>query len=111
MIEGQPKDDSVWKSISGYAEQQDVINPYMSTLETLRFTATCRLHRFSDRKAAVEDMVRLMGLEDWKDAIVGREIEGEGLPKHARKRLTIAIQLVTKPKILFCDEPTVSVCV
>lgn len=106
LIGGTPKETKVWKSISGYAEQQDVINPYMSTLETLRFTAACRLQA-SDRVTAVNDVIRLMNLEEFQDVVVGKEVEAEGLPKHARKRLTIAIQLVTKPRILFCDEPTV----
>lgn len=47
-----------------------------------------------------------MDLDDWKDMIIGREVEGEGLPKHARKRVTIAVQLVTMPRVLFCDEPS-----
>ena len=106
LLDGQPKQDDVWKLISGYAEQNDILNPYMSTLETLRFTAACRLPKSVDRGKVINDVVRLMGLEDWTDVVVGREKEDEGLPKHARKRLTIAVQLVTLPRILFADEPT-----
>jgi ABC-type branched-subunit amino acid transport system ATPase component len=69
--------------------------------ETLNFTASCRLPRGVDKKEAVSNILRFMNLEEWKDFVVGRELEGEGLPKHARKRLTIAIQLVIQPKILF----------
>jgi hypothetical protein len=54
-----------------------------------------------NKKEAVSNILRFMNLEQWKDFVVGRELEGEGLPKHARKRLTIAIQLVIQPKILF----------
>jgi ABC-type multidrug transport system ATPase subunit len=93
-------------SFSGYAEQTDVLNPYLSALETIRFTAACRLPGDIDREAVVQDVVRLMSLEEWTDMVIGREAEGEGLPKHVRKRLTIALQLVCLPKILFLDEPT-----
>jgi ABC-type multidrug transport system ATPase subunit len=84
----------------------DVLNPYLSALETIRFTAACRLPGDIDREAVVQDVVRLMSLEEWSDMVIGREAEGEGLPKHVRKRLTIALQLVCQPKILFLDEPT-----
>jgi ABC-type multidrug transport system permease subunit len=47
-----------------------------------------------------------MKLDEWRNVVVGREVDGEGLPKDARKRLTIAIQLAIEPKILFLDEPT-----
>eukprot|EP00547_Thalassionema_nitzschioides_P003041 CAMPEP_0194205690 /NCGR_PEP_ID=MMETSP0156-20130528/4909_1 /TAXON_ID=33649 /ORGANISM="Thalassionema nitzschioides, Strain L26-B" /LENGTH=1620 /DNA_ID=CAMNT_0038932039 /DNA_START=162 /DNA_END=5024 /DNA_ORIENTATION=+ len=106
LIDGCPKDPNVWKKISGYAEQNDILNPYLTVIETLRFTANCRLPRNVDKHETIRKILKLMNLDEWKDYVVGREIEGEGLPKHARKRLTIAIQLVIQPKILFLDEPT-----
>jgi ABC-type multidrug transport system ATPase subunit len=30
LIDGHPKLDATWKVISAYAEQQDILNPYMS---------------------------------------------------------------------------------
>eukprot|EP00978_Attheya_sp_CCMP212_P043255 scaffold279116_cov54-Attheya_sp.AAC.1 len=106
LVDGIPKDTKTWKRIMGYAEQNDILNPYLSVLETLRFTASCRLHRGVDREARVQEVIELMGLADYAKFVVGRELEGEGLPKHARKRLTIAVQLVIRPKVLFLDEPT-----
>lgn len=106
LLDGKAKVEATWKKISGYAEQNDILNPYLSVLETLRFTAECRLPRGDDKQAAIDRVVRLMELEEWTDVVVGRELEGEGLPKHARKRLTIAIQLVISPRVLFLDEPT-----
>lgn len=78
----------------------------MSFRETIEFTANCRLPNTVDRNAIINNVMDLMGLHPYADMIVGREKEGEGLPKHARKRLTIANQLVVQPKILFLDEPT-----
>lgn len=104
LISGRPKDAATWKKIAGYAEQQDILNPYLSVLETLRFTAECRLPKGKDRDSVVNRVLSLMDLTDWKDYVIGHEKDGEGLPKHARKRLTIAVQLVGLPKILFLDE-------
>jgi ABC-type multidrug transport system ATPase subunit len=103
LIDATPKESKIWKRISGYAEQQDILNPWLSVIETLRFTAACRLPRATDREKIVEDVIRLVELEPWTNNLVGREIEEKGLPKHARKRLTIAVQLVMQPKILFLD--------
>ena len=52
-----------------------------------------------------------MDLEEWSNHIIGREKDGEGLPKHARKRVTIANELVALPKILFLDEVNPCLCV
>lgn len=105
-LNGLPKDPGVWQMLSGYAEQLDILNPYLSVLETLKFTACCRLPASLNRMSIISDILRLMELEDWVDIIVGVESEGEGVPKHVRKRLTIAVQLVMLPKVLFLDEPT-----
>ena len=102
MMDGVPKNPKIWKQISAYAEQNDILNPYMSVLETLRFTAACGLAGTAAHRASIIDkVVETMKLQDWVDMIIGREKEGEGLPKHARKRVTIAVQLVLQPKILF----------
>jgi len=106
LIDGRAKDPATWKKISGYAEQQDILNPYLSVLETLRFTANCRLPKNTNKEQVIQRVIKLMNLEDWSDHIIGREKDGEGLPKHARKRVTIAVSLVSLPKILFLDEPT-----
>lgn len=131
LIDGRVKDLVTWKRISGYAEQQDIFNPYLSVLETLRFTANCRLPKSSNKEEVVRRVIQLMDIEEWGDSIIGREKDGEGLPKHVRKRVTIAngkiagcvffpfiiwsvvyssvrdgLEIVSLPKILFLDEPT-----
>jgi ABC-type multidrug transport system ATPase subunit len=90
LIDGRVQDLVTWKKISGYAEQQDILNPYLSVLETLRFTANCRLPKNSSKEEVVRRVIKLMDIEEWGDSIIGREKDGEGLPKHVRKRVTIA---------------------
>ena len=106
MIDGRPKDEATWKKISGYAEQNDILNPYLTVIETVMFTAACRLPHHVNKQERVNEVLDLMDLHDYANFVVGRELEGEGLSKHVRKRLTIAVQLVIRPCILFLDEPT-----
>ena len=80
-------------------------------METLRFTANCRLSKDVDKESVIQRTLQLMDLEEWSNHIIGREKDGEGLPKHARKRVTIANELVALPKILFLDEVSPCLCV
>ena len=53
----------------------------------------------------IEEVMGLIELEPIKDALVG--LPGmNGLSTEQRKRLTIAVELVANPSIIFMDEPT-----
>lgn len=73
MIDDKPKDEATWKKISGYAEQNDILNPYLTVIETLRFTASCRLPKGVDKEERVQQILELMDLEDYANFVIGRE--------------------------------------
>lgn len=53
----------------------------------------------------VEEIMELVELNPIRDALVG--LPGQnGLSTEQRKRLTIAVELVANPSIIFMDEPT-----
>lgn len=58
-----------------------------------------------EKYAFVEEVIKMLNMQDYADAIVG--VPGEGLNVEQRKLLTIGVELAAKPKLLlFLDEPT-----
>lgn len=53
----------------------------------------------------IEEVMNLVELTPLKDSLVGLP-SGSGLSVEQRKRLTIAVELVANPSIIFMDEPT-----
>ncbi|KAI9117671.1 hypothetical protein K1719_011837 [Acacia pycnantha] len=107
-ISGYPKRQDTFARISGYCEQTDVHSPCLTVLESLLFSAWLRLPSdvdFETQKAFVEEVMELVELTSLSGALVG--LPGiDGLSTEQRKRLTIAVELVANPSIVFMDEPT-----
>jgi ABC-type multidrug transport system ATPase subunit len=82
----------------------DVHEGTSTVREALRFSAYLRqpYHVSKEEKDAyVEEVLELLELQDLADAIVA------SLGVEARKRLTIGVELSSKPELLlFLDEPT-----
>ncbi|KAJ3694173.1 hypothetical protein LUZ60_009653 [Juncus effusus] len=107
-IGGYPKNQETFTRISGYCEQTDVHSPCMTILESLLYSACLRLPSHVDsltRRVFVEEIMELVELNKLSGALVG--LPGvNGLSTEQRKRLTIAVELVANPSIIFMDEPT-----
>ncbi|XP_073017623.1 pleiotropic drug resistance protein 1-like [Primulina eburnea] len=108
MISGYPKKQETFARISGYCEQTDIHSPCVTVYESLLFSAWLRLPSDIDsetRKMFVESVMELVELTQLRDGLVG--LPGvSGLSTEQRKRLTIAVELVANPSIIFMDEPT-----
>ncbi|CAO3676817.1 hypothetical protein G6F70_002214 [Rhizopus microsporus] len=107
-LNGEPLGPDFERS-TGYCEQMDVHNPNATVREALKFSAYLRQPAEvpkEEKDAYVEQIIRLMEMEKIADALVGDLEAGIGISVEERKRLTIATELVGKPKLLFLDEPT-----
>ncbi|XP_071685616.1 ABC transporter G family member 32-like [Rutidosis leptorrhynchoides] len=107
-VSGYPKNQETFARISGYCEQNDVHSPCLTVHESLTFSAWLRLPSHIDattRRDFVAEVMELVELNSLKGALVG--LPGvNGLSTEQRKRLTIAVELVANPSIVFMDEPT-----
>ncbi|KAK4489415.1 hypothetical protein RD792_005224 [Penstemon davidsonii] len=107
-ISGFPKNQETFARISGYCEQTDIHSPQVTVRESLIYSSFLRLPKEVSKEqkiAFVDEVMDLVELDNLKDAIVG--IQGvNGLSTEQRKRLTIAVELVANPSIIFMDEPT-----
>lgn len=107
-VNGHPKEDKTFAHVSGYVEQTDVHLPQSSVREALEFSAALRLPTTVDastRGRFVSEILELVELDRIQGAYVG--VPGvSGLSVEQRKRLTLAVELVANPSIIFMDEPT-----
>ncbi|KAF3779754.1 ABC transporter G family member 45 [Nymphaea thermarum] len=113
-IAGRPKKQETFSRVFGYCEQNDLHSPYITVHESLLFSASLRLplEVTSETKNVlvlvqrfVDDVMELVELKGMKGSLVG--VSGAfGLSTDQRKRLTIAVELVANPSIIFMDEPT-----
>ncbi|GAA5993865.1 hypothetical protein JCM5350_006822 [Sporobolomyces pararoseus] len=92
---------------AGYVEQFDLHDDRASVREALEFSALLRIDASvprAEKLAYVDTVLDLLDLTHLQDAIIGTP--AAGLNPEQRKRLTIAVEVVSRPSILFCDEPT-----
>jgi ABC transport system ATP-binding/permease protein len=96
------------RGVIGYVPQDDIVHPELTVFEAVKYSARFRLpNDYSDEEIdqRVEQTLRDLGLEGVKNLQIGKP-EKKILSGGQRKRVNIALELVTDPVILFLDEPT-----
>ena len=87
----------------GFVPQDDIIHRGLPLRRTLRYPAKLRLPAGTsgdEIDRVVDRALRDLQLEDRQDVLVGALSGGQ------RKRASIAVELLTRPRLLFLDEPT-----
>jgi ABC-2 type transport system ATP-binding protein len=94
------KDTTEVKSLIAVSPQETAVAPGLSVRENLELM--CGVHGFSKdkRNAKIEELTALLGLQ----SVIGRK--AGKLSGGWQRRLSIAMALISEPKILFLDEPT-----
>lgn len=107
LVDGRPLPKSFQRA-TGFAEQQDIHQPTATVREALQFSAVLRQPREVPQQEKLdycETIIDLLEMRDIAGATIGKI--GEGLNQEQRKRLTIGVELASKPELLlFLDEPS-----
>ena len=91
----------------GYVEQ---FNSHMSCLtvyEAIKFSANLRLPNTmtqKDKDLIVNEVIDALELRNIMGQTIGTD--NNGISQEAKKKVTIAVELVSQPGVLFLDEPT-----
>jgi ABC-type multidrug transport system ATPase subunit len=90
------------KTHIGYVPQDDIIHKDLTVEQCLTFSAHLRLSDYSYevQKKRVLEVLNELGIVKLKDQLISEISGGQ------RKRVAIGVEILTKPRILFLDEPT-----
>lgn len=107
LVDGRPLPKSFQRA-TGFAEQMDVHEATATIREALRFSALLRQPKeipVEEKYEYCERIIDLLEMRNIAGATIGQI--GDGLNQEQRKRLTIGVELASKPELLlFLDEPT-----
>lgn len=108
FLNGSPANLRTFRRLSAYVEQEDALVGSLTVRETLEFAMRLSLSsslKGSVRKQHVEYLLKSFGLDGQADDLIGTPVR-KGISGGQKRRVSIASQLITGPKILFLDEPT-----
>ncbi|KAL2245474.1 ABC transporter G family member 10 [Sesamum indicum] len=106
LVNGHPINAETFRRLSGYITQDDALFPLLTVEETLTYSAQLRLpdgKRWPYQR--VKSLIRELGLDHIASSRVGKG-SNNGISGGERRRLSIGVELVHDPIVLFIDEPT-----
>ncbi|XXG78595.1 hypothetical protein AAC387_Pa08g2507 [Persea americana] len=93
---------------SAYVTQDDILMTTLTVKEAIYYSAQLQLPAsmpLLEKKARAEMTIKEMGLQDAMDTRIGGW-SSKGLSGGQKRRVSICIEILTRPKLLFLDEPT-----
>lgn len=87
----------------GYVPQEDILHTDLSARTALRYAGQLRFPADVTKQqltARIDEVLRELGLHERGDLVIRKLSGGQ------RKRASIALELLTKPSLIFLDEPT-----
>ncbi|CAI5723742.1 unnamed protein product [Hyaloperonospora brassicae] len=107
-LNGEPRVSKTFRAVTSYVAQEDSLLGSFTVLETMRMAAKLSLPpsvRSEQINSRVDDVLEAMGLATCRHTLVG-DLFRKGLSGGQKRRLSIAMELLSNPSVLILDEPT-----
>mmetsp|Transcript_9095 Transcript_9095/g.9873 ORF Transcript_9095/g.9873 Transcript_9095/m.9873 type:complete len:618 (+) Transcript_9095:211-2064(+) len=106
-VNGKELEWTNFGKLAAYVMQDDYLFATLTPRECVRFVVNLRMKdkTANEKEEKVDDVLAELGLLKCADTLVGSHFI-KGISGGERKRTSVAVEVVTNPKILFLDEPT-----
>jgi ABC-type multidrug transport system ATPase subunit/ABC-type multidrug transport system permease subunit len=107
-LNGEKVDLKHVSKLSGFVYQDDVILPTMTVEEAVMMSALLRLPEsmpLEEKKARCCEIMQILSIEKCAKTPIGSSTQ-KGISGGERKRVSLAMEMIPNPPILFLDEPT-----
>ncbi|KAJ3222772.1 hypothetical protein HK099_001940 [Clydaea vesicula] len=108
LVNGKTMPANKLRSICGFVDQEDILISTLTVKETLQFSANLRLpeaYTKAEKEKIVDETLETLGLSHIANSYIGGN-GVRGISGGEKRRVSIGVELVTSPSILFLDEPT-----
>ncbi|TLD12721.1 uncharacterized protein PgNI_04482 [Pyricularia grisea] len=109
LVNGTEPSRAAFREMSCFVEQEDALIGSLTVRETLMFASRLSTSSGSlsskERIRRVDGLLSAFGLSNQASTLIGTPIR-KGISGGQKRRVGVASQLITSPKILFLDEPT-----
>lgn len=102
-VDGRVRDLDEFRRMSCYIQQDDRLQTLLTTWENMKIASDLKLGvdvSTAEKNKRIEEILRTIGLYESRNTLAGRLSGGQ------KKRLSIALELINNPLVMFLDEPT-----